>query len=101
MKYSTKSITGNFMPPMTQEEINEAVAGVMELRPKVAEKMNPKNAQVTRRLKEREYELELEAIMNDEPLKSSSSYYFDSSDQSKSGRRNDGFNVPFSKRCAK
>lgn len=65
---------------MTQEEINKAVDGVMELRPAV-----------TQRMSDLQFQQEMAAIMENEPVVGSA-FYFRNNDESKGGRKNLSFN---------
>ncbi|WP_331438387.1 hypothetical protein [Vibrio mytili] len=78
---------------MTQEEINKAVSGIMELRPTGGRhpKYKPKDAAVVRRMSEAQFKKELEDIMQDQGVKNSV-YFFKNNDSSKKGRKNIIFN---------
>lgn len=78
---------------MTQEEINKAVDGVMELRPVGAHlpKEQPKDSTVTQRMSDVQFQQELAAIMANEPALGSA-FYFRNQDVSKGGRKNLNFN---------
>ncbi|MDW2321285.1 hypothetical protein R7127_13465 [Vibrio sp. 1159] len=78
---------------MTQEEINRAVDGVMELRPTGTRlpKEQPKDSTVTQRMSDVQFQQELAAIMKDETLVGSA-FYFRNQDVSKGGRKNLNFN---------
>ncbi|HCG7649472.1 TPA: hypothetical protein NJ443_003700 [Vibrio parahaemolyticus] len=78
---------------MTQEEINKAVDGVMELRPAGTRlpKDHPKDSSVTQRMSDVQFQQELAAIMENEPALGSA-FYFRNQDVSKGGRKNLNFN---------
>ncbi|MDW2310593.1 hypothetical protein [Vibrio sp. 1075] len=78
---------------MTQEEINKAVDGVMELRPAGTRlpKDQPKDSIITQRMSDVQFQQELAAIMENEPALGSA-FYFRNQDVSKGGRKNLNFN---------
>lgn len=78
---------------MTQEEINKAVNGVMELRPAGTRlpKDQPKDSIITQRMSDVQFQQELAAIMENEPALGSA-FYFRNQDASKGGRKNLNFN---------
>ncbi|HCM0844930.1 TPA: hypothetical protein N2782_002936 [Vibrio parahaemolyticus] len=78
---------------MTQEEINRAVDGVMELRPAGTHlpKEQPNNSAVKQRMSDVQFQQELAAIMENEPALGSA-FYFRNHDVSKGGRKNLNFN---------
>ncbi len=78
---------------MTQEEINRAVDGVMELRPTGTRlpKEKPKDSAVKQRMNDVQFEQELAAIMENEPVLGSA-FYFCNQDVTKGGRKNLNFN---------
>ncbi|MBY8010474.1 hypothetical protein KW471_19600 [Vibrio fluvialis] len=78
---------------MTQEEINKAVDGVIELRPVGTRlpKAQPKNPTVTQRMSDLQFQQEMAAIMENEPVVGSA-FYFRNHDESKGGRKNLSFN---------
>ncbi|MFG0473743.1 hypothetical protein [Vibrio sp. YQ_10] len=78
---------------MTQEEINKAVDGVMELRPAGTRlpKDQPKDSTITQRMSDAQFQQELAAIMENEPALGSA-FYFRNQDVSKGGRKNLNFN---------
>ncbi|MFZ6039730.1 hypothetical protein ACOV11_04385 [Vibrio natriegens] len=78
---------------MTQEEINRAVDGVMELRPAGTRlpKEQSKDSTITQRMSDVQFQQELAAIMENEPALGSA-FYFRNQDVSKGGRKNLNFN---------
>ncbi len=78
---------------MTQKEISRAVEGVMELRPAGAHlpKDQPKDSTITQRMSDVQFQQEIAAIMENEPVLGSA-FYFHNQDQSKGGRKNLNFN---------
>ncbi|WP_407545988.1 hypothetical protein [Vibrio parahaemolyticus] len=87
------------MPPMSREEIENAVTEVMALRPQALDskpKFAVTNPEVKRRLRLLQDERELQAIIDGEESPYSSAYYFNNVDPSRTGVRNDNFNIPFS-----
>ncbi|ENK2915727.1 hypothetical protein [Vibrio alginolyticus] len=78
---------------MTQEEINRAVDGVMELRPIGTRlpKEQPKDSAVKQRMNDVQFQKELAAIMENEPVLGSA-FYFCNQDITKGGRKNLNFN---------
>ena len=78
---------------MTQEEINRAVDGVMELRPAGTRLLReqPKDSTVTQRMSDVQFQQEIAAIMENEPALGSA-FYFRNHDVSKGGRKNLNFN---------
>ncbi|MCX8816999.1 hypothetical protein [Vibrio parahaemolyticus] len=85
------------MPPMSREEIDNAVTEIMALRPQPVEtKTKGVDPEVRRRLRALKDELELQAIIDGEESPYTSAYYFNNVDPSRTGIRNDNFNIPFS-----
>ncbi|HHF2936980.1 TPA: hypothetical protein ACPJ0F_001049 [Vibrio diabolicus] len=78
---------------MTQEEINRAVDGVMELRPIGTRlpKEQPNNSAVKQRMSDVQFQKELAAIMENKPVLGSA-FYFCNQDVTKGGRKNLNFN---------
>ncbi|EGR2081278.1 hypothetical protein [Vibrio cholerae] len=77
---------------MTFEEKCKAVEAVLALRPKASANQREKNNPDTlKRMSDLQFQRELMAIMNDEPV-NTSAFFFRNSEPSKGGQKNDTFN---------
>jgi hypothetical protein len=79
---------------MNQEEIKNAVEGVMAMRPEQYQPNTrvPKSKQVaTRRMTDIEFQQEMAAIMRDE-IPNGTAYFFNNTEPAKGGNKNINFN---------